>query len=104
MENMNTTSPLWLAVYNAYESHNVAEARRLLKADEQPPACSDIMRCSDIDYVRWLLSNDLIPPTIDSRSTWPELEELQLQCNALSEAARPACILKGELPTAEHEK
>ena len=104
MENMNTTPPLWLAVYNAYESHNVAEARRLLNGDEQPPDCSDILRCSDIDYVRWLLSNDLIPSTIDSWSTWPELEELQLQCNALSEADRPTCILKGELPAAEQKK
>ena len=101
---MNTTSPLWSAVYNAYESHDVDEARRLLHSEEPPPDCGTILRCSNVDYVRWLLSNDLIPQSTSNRDTWPDLEELQLQCNALSEAARPACILKGELPASEPEK
>ena len=104
MGDMNTDSPLWLAVYNAYESHDVAEARRLLNDEKQAPDCGFFLHCSDVDYVRWLLSNGLIPPTTNNWDNWPELEELQLQCNALSEAARPACILKGELPAAEHEK
>ena len=104
MGNMNTLSPLWLAVYNAYESHDVAEARRLLHCEGQTPDCSELLRCSDVDYVRWLLSNELIPKTADNRETWPGLEELQLQCDALREAARPACILKGEIPATKHEK
>lgn len=104
MGGMNTIPPLWQAVYNAYESHDVAEARRLLSCKEQIPDCSTILRCSDIDYVHWLLSNNLVPRTEDVWNTWPEIQEIQLQCNSLSEAARPDCILKGDLPANEHEK
>ena len=104
MGNMNTMSPLWQAVYNAYESHDVDEARRLLNCETQTPDCSTLLRCKDIDYVRWLLSNELLPLPADSRDTWPGIQEIQLQCNMLSEAARPDCILKGDLPACEHEK
>ena len=103
MEHMETTL-LWLAVYNAYESRDAEEARRLLQSEESTPDCSIPLRCGDLEYVRWLLSNDLIPRSEQYSNIWPELEEIQLQCNALNEPARPACILNGDLPDNAEKK
>lgn len=90
---------LWNAVYLAYENHDPAEARRLLRNGGSTIDCSRILRCGDEDYIRWLLSNELIsPPSVTD--IWPELQELQLQCPALPESDRPACILTGHLPLA----
>ena len=84
----------WQAVHTAYENKAPDEARRLLRSNNPPPDCSRILRWGDEDYVRWLLSNDLIaPPPADE--VWPELQEIQLQCPALPEAQRPGCILEG---------
>ena len=93
---MTTHADLWHAVHTAYEEHNPEEARRLLHTGSTAPDCSLVLRCGDEDYIRWLLSNDLIspPPAAD---VWPELQELQLQCPALAESARPGCILNGDL-------
>lgn len=90
-------SALWLAVHAAYEAHDLDEARRLLQNGTSPLECSTILHCGDEDYVRWLLSNELIslPPGV--AEIWPDLQELQLQCNSIDEAARPRCILHGKL-------
>lgn len=88
---------LWQAVHEAYENRAPEEARRLLQSRTPAPDCSLILRCGDEDYVRWLLSNDIItPPSADD--VWPELQEIQLQCSALPESARQTCILNGQLP------
>ncbi|MBE6416435.1 MAG: hypothetical protein E7032_07900 [Akkermansiaceae bacterium] len=93
---MTTHTELWQAVHTAYEAHNPDEARRLLNSSGEVPDCSLILRCGDEDYIRWLLSNELIAaPTTTEQ--WPELQELQLQCPALQEADRPACILDGNI-------
>lgn len=93
---MTTHTELWQAVHTAYEAHNPDEARRLLNSGGTAPDCSVVLRCGDEDYVRWLLSNELIaPPT--AADVWPELQELQLQCPALPEEDRPACILDGNI-------
>lgn len=86
----------WQSVHTAYENRDPAEARRLLQNAQEPVNCAPVLRCDDEDYIRWLLSNNLIP-TGAITETWPELQELQLQCTALPEAARPDCILKGNL-------
>lgn len=99
---MTTHAELWHAVHAAYEEHNPDEARRLLRNGSHGLDCSTILRCGDEDYIRWLLSNDLIiPPTVTD--IWPELQELQLQCPALPEEFRPGCILTGNLPPAQGE-
>ena len=96
MGGMTTQAELWQAVHTAYEERNPDEARRLLHTGAAAPDCSVVLRCGDEDYIRWLLSNELIiPPTVTD--VWPELQELQLQCPALPEADRPACILNGDL-------
>lgn len=90
-------SALWLAVHAAYEAHDLDEARRLLRNDDSEPDCSDILHCSDKDYLLWLLSNKLISLPHGAAETWPDLQELQLQCNSIDEEARPRCILHGKL-------
>lgn len=96
MGGMTTQAELWHAVHTAYEERNPDEARRLLHTGSADLDCSVVLRCGDEDYIRWLLSNELIhPPTVTE--VWPELQELQLQCPALAEADRPACILNGDL-------
>ena len=95
---MSSLSPLWQAVYNAYESHDTDEARRLLHSEKQAPDCSTLLHCGNEDYIRWLLSNDILPLAGITPANWPGLQEIQLQCSALDEAARPDCILTGELP------
>lgn len=88
---------LWHAVHQAYENRAPDEARRLLRNGSAGRDCSSILRCGDEDYVRWLLNHELIsPPAVTD--IWPELQELQLQCPALPESERPACILTGNLP------
>lgn len=94
---MSSDNNLWHAVHEAYETHDINEARRLLQKAPLPLACSPLKRCDDIDYIRWLLSNDLILISADDSAQWPELQELQLQCSALNEEERPACILNGEI-------
>lgn len=101
MSGSMSITPLWQAVYNAYETHDTAEARRLLQSATQPPDCSSILRCGDEDYIRWLLSHDLLPAPSSDEDTWPGLQELQLQCQSVQEVARPDCILKGTLPPDE---
>ena len=100
---MNTPSSLWQAVHSAYESHDIAEARRLLHSDKELPDCKLLIRCGEEDYIRWLLSNDLLPLQTINKSDWPELQEIQLQCSSLSEEARPDCILEGNLPHSDTE-
>lgn len=88
---------LWQALHTAYEERNPQEARRLLNNGAIPGNCCFLQRCSDIDYLRWLLDNKLIVPSSDTpRETWPERQEKQLQCDALPEAERPHCIIDGE--------
>lgn len=102
---MNQFSPFWQAVHNAYETHDVAEARRLLHSVQEVPDCSLLLRCNDEDYIRWLLNNELLPMHADdNKYDWPGLQELQLQCSALNEPAQPDCILNGRLPHSENEK
>ena len=95
---MSSLSPLWQAVYSAYETHDTNEARRLLYNEKQPPDCSHLLRCGNEDYIRWLLSNELLPLAEIDPAEWPELQEIQLQCSALDEAARPDCVLTGKIP------
>ena len=87
---------LWQAVHAAYEDRNPDEARRLLSHGGATIDCSRILRCGDEDYIRWLLSLDLLPQQ-QNFNTWPDLQEIQLQCPALPEADRPACSLNGLL-------
>lgn len=98
---MDSTTPssLWQAVHTAYENRDLEEARRLLRNGASPLACSAILRCGDEDYVRWLLSHELITPPPDLEETWPELQERQLQCDALPESERPDCVINGEIKT-----
>ncbi len=84
------------AVHTAYENRDPEEAKRLLHTGLSIQDCSRIWRCGDTDYINWLLSNDILPIT-PSESDWPELQELQLQCTALPEEERPACILTGRI-------
>ena len=84
---------LWQAVHAAYEARDPDEARRLLHAGTPVPDCSILLRCGDEDYIRWLLSHELISLSPADTEAWPTLQERQLQCNALTESARPACIL-----------
>ncbi|MBR5879744.1 MAG: hypothetical protein IKY91_09315 [Akkermansia sp.] len=94
---------LWQAVHAAYEERNPDEARRLLSHGGVTMDCSRIWRCGDEDYIRWLLSLDILQAQADSDS-WPGLQEIQLQCPALPESARPACIMEGlvESPAAQN--
>lgn len=87
---------LWQAVHAAFERHDPAEARRLLQSGTCPPDCSWLAGCSDEDFLRWLLSHRLLPSGA-VETGWPSLQELQLQCDALAEADRPACVLRGEV-------
>ena len=100
---MDSQSRLWQQVYAAYEARDLDEARRLLANRKEDYACHDILLCGDENYVRWLLSNELIQPPGNTEETWPELQELQLQCNSLLEQKRPACILSGKIPTEDKE-
>ena len=95
---------LWQAVHAAYEDRNPDEARRLLSHGGATADCSRILRCGDEDYIRWLLSLDLLPQQ-QNFDAWPDLQEIQLQCPALPEADRPACILNGilESPAAQNQ-
>ena len=88
---------LWNAVHAAYEAHAPEEARRLLQSNSDLVDCSLIVRCGDEDYLRWLLSNDLLPSeALAAVEAWPGLQERQLQCDALPAAQRPRCILQGD--------
>lgn len=100
---MDSQSRLWQQVYAAYEARDLDEARRLLANRKEDYACHDILLCGDENYVRWLLSNELIQPPGNTEETWPGLQELQLQCNSLIEQKRPACILSGKIPTEAKE-
>ena len=91
---------LWQAVHTAYENRAPEEARRLLGSRMPLPECSRLLRCGDEDFVRWLLSNDIIAPP-PAAEVWPELQELQLQCSALPEENRPACIMDGQLKSGQ---
>lgn len=93
---MTAQAELWQAVHTAYEEHNPDEARRLLHTGVTAADCSLVLRCGDEDYIRWLLSNEVITPP-SATEVWPELQELQLQCSALAEESRPSCILNGDL-------
>ena len=87
----------WHSLHRAYEEHNPDEARRLLNDGRLPDSCPPVQGCHDRDYIRWLLEHDLIAPASPrDEETWPDKQERQLQCDALEEAARPDCILKGE--------
>lgn len=88
-------TPLLQAVHAAYEARNPDEARRLLHTRANQSDCHAILRCGDAAYLRWLLSHEILP-TGQSPATWPEIQEKQLQCNALTEQERPKCILTGE--------
>ena len=88
---------LWQAVHEAYENRNPDEARRLLAHSGATLNCSRIRHCENEDYIRWLLSLDIFQTKVDSE-IWPDLQEIQLQCPALPETDRPACIIKGLLP------
>lgn len=94
---MDTHARLLHDLHTAYENHAPDEARRLLRLNRQKINCSALLRCGDEDYIRWLLTHDILPLPTGATETWPELQEIQLQCNALNEAQRPGCILKGEL-------
>ena len=87
---------LWQAVHAAYENRNPYEARRLLNHSGALLDCSRIRQCSDEDFIRWLLSLDILQPQ-GITASWPDLQEIQLQCPALPEAERPACIMEGIL-------
>ena len=87
---------LWQAVHAAYEDRNPDEARRLLSHGGATADCSRILRCGDEDYIRWLLSLDILSQPSDSEA-WPDLQEIQLQCPALPESERPGCIMEGIL-------
>jgi hypothetical protein len=89
------SAALLQAVHAAYESHNPEEARRLLHTQASLSDCHAILRCGDEAYLNWLLSHDLLP-TGQSTTSWPEMQERQLQCDALAEPERPRCILTGE--------
>ena len=92
------TSALWQAIYEAYEAHAPEEARRLLGTESPLLNCAEIPHCNDEDYIRWLLHHQLILVSQNQNlaDNWPNLQERQLQCNALPEPGRPDCILKGE--------
>lgn len=94
---MNTSpqAALWQAVHAAYEARNLPEARRLLHHSNPPSLCDYLHHCDDEEYVCWLLDNNLIP-TNTQAPAWPDLQERQLQCNALPESERPRCIQHGE--------
>ena len=100
---MDSQSRLWQQVYAAYEARDLDEERRLLANRKEDYACHDILLCGDENYVRWLLSNELIQPPGNTEEPWPGLQELQLQCNSLIEQKRPACILSGKIPTEAKE-
>ncbi|MBR1982065.1 MAG: hypothetical protein IKA23_04870 [Akkermansia sp.] len=91
---------MWQAIHAAYEARDPAEARRLLQHATPQLTCDYLHRCSDEDYIKWLLENQLIPSGDlgSAEDAWPGLQESQLQCNALPEAQRPDCIVDGNLP------
>ncbi len=91
---------LWQAVHAAYEARDLTEARRLLQHAESRTTCDILHHCNDEAYVKWLLEHQLIPAQNVNTADLSELnlQERQLQCDALNEKHRPACILEGTLP------
>lgn len=92
----DSLAPLLQAVHAAYERRDIDEARRLLHSTDTLMDCSRFLHCGDEDYIRWLLSNAILPLDPTDAQTWPSLQERQLQCDALTEMERPRCIIEGE--------
>lgn len=99
MVSMDTADPtqLWQALHAACEEHNPEEIQRLLDDGTVPPDCQSRTECSDLDKMRWLQEGKRPAPAVSPPDKdWPSRQENQLQCDALPEAERPACILDGE--------